>query len=418
MQFYQGHQTIYTYSATGAKLKVVDKTAPEGVILPVTSLNTVLSNPSVSTITTTDYVGNVIYENGTLKRILTPEGYWQDGTYYYFLKDHLGSNRVVINSSGGIAETSSYYPSGMRFGESAAKLNNSVQPYRHTGLEMQEMHGLNWIDNLARFRTVSDGSGFTGVDPLAEKRYSISPYAYCSGNPVNRIDPDGMDWYKDKDGTRQYDPNVTSQKNLAKGQTYIGVTDAVKDKNGNVMENYRKDGSIMYTSESSGYGRIWNNSIKTGHEEMGVVTDKGVLVLPDYKNDASTVDLKDYNYSTKNGNIVDASGNSFNTIATVHTHLDGSLPSTYDGTGYGDLGFAAFRTPNKPVFVLQMTPNKIDPISFIISGANTHSNFSHFNNYDTYEINKSNLNVQMLLHGTSLRGYTINNAINKLRKIP
>jgi len=31
------------------------------------------------------------------------------------------------------------------------------------------------------------------VDPLAEKRYSISPYAYCAGNPVNRIDPDGRD---------------------------------------------------------------------------------------------------------------------------------------------------------------------------------------------------------------------------------
>lgn len=31
------------------------------------------------------------------------------------------------------------------------------------------------------------------MDPLAEKHYDISPYAYCSGNPVNRIDPDGRD---------------------------------------------------------------------------------------------------------------------------------------------------------------------------------------------------------------------------------
>ena len=28
-------------------------------------------------------------------------------------------------------------------------------------------------------------------DPLAEKYYSISPYAYCAGNPVNLVDPDG-----------------------------------------------------------------------------------------------------------------------------------------------------------------------------------------------------------------------------------
>jgi len=33
------------------------------------------------------------------------------------------------------------------------------------------------------------------VDPLCEKYYSISPYAYCAGNPVNRIDPDGMYYY-------------------------------------------------------------------------------------------------------------------------------------------------------------------------------------------------------------------------------
>jgi hypothetical protein len=34
---------------------------------------------------------------------------------------------------------------------------------------------------------------FTTQDPLAEKYYSISPYAYCANNPMNRIDPTGMD---------------------------------------------------------------------------------------------------------------------------------------------------------------------------------------------------------------------------------
>jgi hypothetical protein len=31
------------------------------------------------------------------------------------------------------------------------------------------------------------------VDPLAEKHYDISPYVYCAGNPINLIDPDGME---------------------------------------------------------------------------------------------------------------------------------------------------------------------------------------------------------------------------------
>jgi len=32
---------------------------------------------------------------------------------------------------------------------------------------------------------------FIGVDPLAEKYFSVSPYVYCKNNPVNYIDPNG-----------------------------------------------------------------------------------------------------------------------------------------------------------------------------------------------------------------------------------
>ena len=39
-------------------------------------------------------------------------------------------------------------------------------------------------------------------DPMAEKYYDFSPYAYCAGNPVNLVDPTGMDWYYlHQDGT-------------------------------------------------------------------------------------------------------------------------------------------------------------------------------------------------------------------------
>lgn len=46
-------------------------------------------------------------------------------------------------------------------------------------------------DFKARFLQTSLGR-FTTIDPLAEKYPSVSPYAYCNGNPVNFVDPDGM----------------------------------------------------------------------------------------------------------------------------------------------------------------------------------------------------------------------------------
>jgi len=195
IQFYEGHQMLYTYSAAGTKLKVVDKTAPDGVTMPVSDLNTIMSNPSVASTTATDYVGNYIYEtdnSGTrsLSMILLPEGYWQGGHYHYYLKDHLGSNRVVLRDDNSILERNHYYPSGARFKESI-ETGGSIQPYRHTGHEMQAMHGLNWIDNGARFRTVSEGDGFLGIDPLCEKYYRWSPYVYAVDNPMRFTDNDG-----------------------------------------------------------------------------------------------------------------------------------------------------------------------------------------------------------------------------------
>ena len=52
------------------------------------------------------------------------------------------------------------------------------------------MHGLDTYDYGARQYNPIVGR-WDRMDPLCEKYYSISPYAYCMNNPVMCIDPDG-----------------------------------------------------------------------------------------------------------------------------------------------------------------------------------------------------------------------------------
>ena len=165
--FSDGSTIAYTYGADGTKLKTVHKTG--------------------STTTTTDYCGNVVYENDVQKLLLTDEGYvtLSDGKYHYYLKDHQGNNRVVINQSGTVEETNHYYPFGGVFASSG-----NVQPYKYNGKELDAKKGLNWYDYGARHYDAALGR-FTTNDRFAEKYHSMSPYQYGANNPVKNVDVNG-----------------------------------------------------------------------------------------------------------------------------------------------------------------------------------------------------------------------------------
>jgi len=80
----------------------------------------------------------------------------------------------------------------------AESTNQEKQPYKYNGKEFDHQLELNWYDYGARFYDPLIGR-FTTPDPLSEKYYSVSPYAYCANNPVNAVDPDGRDYWSTND---------------------------------------------------------------------------------------------------------------------------------------------------------------------------------------------------------------------------
>ena len=114
-------------------------------------------------------------------------------SFFFNNRDHLGSTRKVVGSDNSIKETINYYPFGseMRMEDPAQMAGEFLQPYRFTGKELDRVNGLNMYNFGARWYDVAGVPMWTSVDPLAEKYYHISPYAYCGGDPVNYVDPTG-----------------------------------------------------------------------------------------------------------------------------------------------------------------------------------------------------------------------------------
>ncbi len=116
----------------------------------------------------------------------------------YHITDHLGSVRVVINQDGEVLARNDYYPFGKSHNNPSlmAGLTNPATPeanrFLFNGKEKQLTGNLGLLDYGARMYDNETVRWF-GMDQLAEKHFTLSPYEYCYNNPVNVVDPDGKD---------------------------------------------------------------------------------------------------------------------------------------------------------------------------------------------------------------------------------
>ena len=161
------------YDATGLKLS-----------------QTLINNGNTET---TEYVGDLIYKNGVLETISHDEGLIRFFAasvprYQFFMTDHLGNTRVIIerlNNSTALVQETHYGPWG-------EVLEGVGQPgawdFLYQGKQFVSFNGYNLYD----FETRGFDSYSGRFWQLDGANQFASGYTGMGNNPVSQIDPDGQ----------------------------------------------------------------------------------------------------------------------------------------------------------------------------------------------------------------------------------
>ena len=340
--FKNGSTITYTYALNGTKLRTVHKIG--------------------NTTTTTDYCGNVVYENGVQKLLLTDAGYitLSDKKYHYYLQDHQGNNRVIVDQTGQKKEVNHYYP----FGGTFASADGNVQAYKYNGKELDTKKGLNWYDYGARQYDPALGR-FTAVDPLTEKYYEMSPYTYCGNNPIKYIDPTGM-FYTGYTVNEKGHIKIVSDE----GGNYYDVLYNESSYSVKTVKNYDTSGDKTGIKISKGIlneraGASRNMSAKTmkgpyldveGHKTGRSYANHSYEIRSD-KESLALMNFLDKNTSVEWANTLmkDTQDNSVNLLSTSHheTTVEGG---SHQISKYINKGFQVIRADH-----IHPTPGAIGP---------------------------------------------------------
>ena len=104
----------------------------------------------------------------------------------YYLADHLGSTRSLVDGEGAVTAAYDYWP----YGKILTTSGTGTTHFRFTGHERDAESSLDYM--LARSYAYDVGR-FLRPDPMQDEYPGISPYAYANNNPLKYVDPDGRE---------------------------------------------------------------------------------------------------------------------------------------------------------------------------------------------------------------------------------
>jgi RHS repeat-associated protein len=177
-----GHDTAdatYTYNGNGLR-----------------TAKTIGGTGGTTTAYTWDTAANVplLLTEGTTNYTYGPGGFplaqiTSTGTVTYYHYDQLGSTRALTNAAGTVTATYTYDP----YGSLAGSTGTATNPFRYAGQYTDPETGYQYL--RARYYDPSTGV-FLTRDPLETQ--TREAYGYAGGNPLNRTDPTGQNWFSDR----------------------------------------------------------------------------------------------------------------------------------------------------------------------------------------------------------------------------
>ena len=173
-----------------------------------------------------------------------------DGSYNYYLKDHLGSTRFVFDDDNNMVDYSDYYPFDLYMPD-RKRVNSGVKE-QFTGKERDAETGFDYFG--ARYYDPSIGR-FITPDPLSNYSPHLTPYHYCRNNPLNRYDPDGRADFGSAEKLHEVAMKVLGRQELkpSNGLTWCnrGVQAILNEGNDHSLDGFEMTADLMYTKLSN-----------------------------------------------------------------------------------------------------------------------------------------------------------------------
>lgn len=292
--------STYFYLADGTKYKVVDReNKGRAYIGPFSYALEKIGNTVYS------YLEGIDTDGGRIMILRKQNGNQTtaDYTTAFFVKDHLGSTRVMLNAQGDILERNAYYPFGLRMNQGKAyptlteRLPQLYTGYispiparrdLYNGKEIQSTAGTDYLDyGFRQYDPVT--ARWMAVDPKGEKYNAISTYLFTINNPIRIIDRFGLEGVKyiDDNGNKVVEANVVIlQKKLIDIPSDVSERKAnrIARKNERIKKRneaffYKVKKSLDKTYDNDNVRNSMGERVKFVFHYIPVSTDKTIISL-------------------------------------------------------------------------------------------------------------------------------------------